>query len=44
MAWLIDPLLLFIVIAGAIYELIYEPVCALVKYCIRLIVTVATKA
>ena len=44
MAWLIDPLFIFAVIAGAIYELIYEPVCALVKRGMRLIITVAPKA
>lgn len=40
MRWWRDFLFLFAVVAGLIYEMIYEPILAVVSYCIRIVVMV----
>ena len=37
-----DFLFLFAVVAGLIYEMIYEPFLAAVSYCLRIVVTTTT--
>jgi hypothetical protein len=37
-----DFLFLFAVVAGLIYEMIYEPLLAAVSYCVRIVVTITT--
>ncbi len=34
-----DLLFMFGVVAGAIYEFVYEPIQALINYCIRIVIT-----
>ena len=42
MRWWRDFLFLFAVVAGLVYEMIYEPIIAVFSYCVRVIVAVTT--